>query len=416
MRSLRQSPVGKIRHSISALAFALLLATAARAELTMRSRSGQFVVSGLPVTARFVSHTLTNTVDYVRLDPAVLTVSCERIKETLLKELELADAWQGTVYIRILAVRMDNEPVRFTSVRYKDGWGYGLELPEWILRTRLVTAVVQAVLSELANRKSQERAAELPLWLLEGMTAYLLAHNPDGLALEPATRTVKRHGNQESLAPIREVLRTRSALTLDQLSWPRDDADAVYTHCAHLFFHELLSLRDGRRCMAQMVARLPENYNWQTTFLAAFGEHFHGLIDVDKWWALTVTHFTGRDPMSLWPLREALAHLDEALATPVHVRGTNSALPGTAELTLQTIIAEWDNKRQETLLAQKVSHLQALRLRSPPEALEMIDGYMVALQNRLRKRASKADTIRRLNSLDTQRMKLNPPRAARADR
>jgi hypothetical protein len=108
--------------------------------------------------------------------------------------------------------------------------------------------------------------------------------------------------------------------------------------------------------------------------------------------------------------------LDEALVTPVQVRGKNSTLPGTTHVKLQSIMAEWDEKRQESLLAQKVTHLQALRLRSPPEALETIDGYMVALQNRLRKRVSKADTIRRLNTLDAQRVKLSPPRAAQVDR
>jgi hypothetical protein len=393
-----------------------MLCAHARAELTMRSRSGQFVVNGLSVTPRFIGYGLTNTVDYVRLDPAVLAVSCERIKETLLSALDIADAWRGQVNVRIFAVRLDNEPVRFTSIRYKDGWAYGLEVPDWILRSRLVMAVVQAVLTELANRQSTERTAELPTWLLEGMTAYLLANNPDDLTLEPTTRTMKRHGTEESLEPIRQFLRTRSALTLDQLSWPKADIDPVYTHCAHLFVHELLSLRGGRRSMAKMVARLTENYNWQTTFLAAFNVHFRGLTDVDKWWALTVAHFTGRDPMSLWPLGEALAHLDEALVTPVQVRGKNSTLPGTTHVKLQAIMAEWDERRQESLLAEKVTHLQALRLRSPPEALETIDGYMLALQSRLRKRVSKVDTIRRLNALDVQRLKLSPPRAAQVDR
>ena len=408
--------MAKISYFSSALAFAVLLCISARAELTMRSRSGQFVVSGLSVAPRFISYALTNQMDYVRLDPAVLAVSCERIKEALLSELDLPDGWQSQVNVRIFAVRADNESVRFTCIRYKDAWGYGLEVPEWILRARLVTAVVQAVLTEVANRQATERTAELPAWLLEGMTAYLLANNPDGLTLEPATRTMRRHGTEESLAPVRQTLRTRTALTLDQLSWPKEDVDSVYTHCAHLFVHELLSLRGGGRSMAQMVARLAENYNWQITFLTAFGGHFRGLIEVDKWWALTVAHVTGRDPMSLWPLDEAFAHLDEALTTSVQVRGTNSALPGTTQAKLQSIMAEWDDKRQESFLAQKVSHLQAVRLRSPPEALEVIDGYMIALQNRLRKRVSKADTIRRLNDLDAQRVKLSRPRPAQVDR
>jgi hypothetical protein len=402
--------VAKIRQPIALLLLALSLATEVRSEQTMRSRSGQFLVTGLPAAPRFIHYTFTNQLDYVRLDPASLAVSCERIKERLLSELTLQDAWRGTVNIRIFAVRHDNEPVRFTSVRYGDGWGYVLEVPELISRSRLVLAVGQAVLAELANRKSSEHAAELPAWLLEGISAYLIANNPD-LILEPATRTIRRGSDEESLAPVREALRARSALTLDQLSWPKQDTDPLYTHCAHLFVHELLQLRGGRRCMTRMIAGLAEHYNWQTTFLAAFSPHFRRLVDVDKWWALTIAHVTGRDPMSLFPMVGALAQLDQIVVTPMQVRAQNSALPGTTPVKLQTIISEWDNRRQGGWLAQKVSQLQALRLRSPPEAMELIDGYMLTLQNLIRKRMSKQDAIRRLTQLDAQRVKLNPPPA-----
>ncbi|HKQ40592.1 MAG TPA: hypothetical protein VJ063_21155 [Verrucomicrobiae bacterium] len=405
--------MAKISQFISVL---LVFTAATHAEQTLRSRSGQFIVSGIPAVPRFLSYTFTNSVDWVRLDPSALAVTCERIKETLLIELEMADRWQSPVHISIFPVRDDNEPVQFTSVCYRDGWAYDLEMPDWIVRTRLVTAVSQAVLAEIANRKARERGAELPRWLVEGLTAYLIANNPDALVLEPTMRTVKRHGFNESLAPVREVLRARSALTLDQLSWPKEDAAPVYAHCAHLFVHELLHLRGGRRCMAEMVGRLAENYNWQTTFLAAFSPHFQSLVDIDKWWALTVAHISGRDPMSVLPLEQVVRHLEQTLATAVQVRGTNTVLPGTAEVRLQTIVAEWDDRRQAPLLMQKMSQLQALRLRSPVEALALIDGYALTLQNRLKKRLNKPDAIRRLNDLDAERIRLSPPQAAQVDR
>ena len=411
----RRSPVAKIDPSVALLLLALSFPTALPGEQTLRSRSGQFIVSGLPFTPRFVHQTTTNQVDYVRLDPAVLAVSCERIKERLLTELGLSDNWRGTVKLRIFTVRHDSEPVQFTSVRYGDGWGYVLDVPEWITRSRLVIAVSQAVVTELANRKAADRAAELPAWLLEGLAAYLMANNPD-LILEPATRTIRRRGIEESIAPIRSALRARSALTLDQLSWPKQDTDPLYTHCAHLFVHELLHLRGGRGCMTDLIANLGDHYNWQTTFLAAFRAHFRRLVDVDKWWALTVAHVTGRDPMSLWPLAESLAQLDQIVVTPLQVRAENSALPGTTPVKLQAIIGEWDSRRLEPWLNQKISQLQALRLRSPPEALDLIDGYMLTLQNLLRKRLNKSDAIRRLAQWDEQRQKLSPPQSAQADR
>lgn len=397
----------------------LLWATGLQAEEhTLRSRSGQFVVRGFPAAPRFISYGFTGRVDYVRLDPAVLAVSCERIKERLLEELELADAWQGIINVRIFPVRNDNEPVRLTSVRFNDAWTYGLEVPEWIARQRLVKAVAQTVLTETANRKAVEHGAELPAWLLEGITAYLLANTPDGLTLETATRTVKRHAPEQSLRPVRELLRTGSALSLDELSWPREEwlEEDRYRHCAHLFTHELLHLRGGRRSLAQMITRMTEHLNWQTTFLDAFKAHFRGLIDLDKWWALTIAHVKGRDPMSVWPVEEALARLDEALATPMQVRMNLKELPHTAPVNLQTILAEWDDEQEEPWLAEKISQLQALRLRSPPQALPMVDGYLMALQNRQRGRLNQADTLRRLNELDAHRLKLNSQPAAPARR
>ena len=404
----------KISPVISAI---LVFAAATQAEPTLRSRTGQFIVSGIPTVPRFLSYAFTNSVDWVRLDPAALAVSCERIKDTLLSELDIADRWQGVVHIRLFPVRDDNEPVQFTSVCYRgEAWAYDLEMPDWITRTRLVTAISQAVLTEIANRHARERSAELPRWLVEGMAAYLIANNPETLILEQTTRTVRRQVLNESIAPIRQALRAHSALTLDQLSWPKDEPDPVYTHCAHLFVHELLHLRGGRRCMAEMVSRMAQNYNWQTTFLTAFNPHFQALIDVDKWWALMVAHVTGRDPMSLLPFEQTLMHLDQTLATPMQVRGTNTVLPGTAEVQLQKIITEWDDRRQAPLLTQKISQLQALRLRSPPEALPMIDGYMLALQNRLKRRVGKPETVRRLNDLDAQRRRLSPQQAAQVGR
>ena len=390
------------RGNRAALAIVVCCGVASGADQILRSRSGQFIVSGIPTVPRFLSYTFTNSADWVRLEPAALAVTCERIKEALLNELELSDQWHSPVSIRIFPVRTDNQPVQLTSTCYRDGWTYALEMPDWIMRSRLVIAVTQAVLTEIANRKARDRGAELPLWLLEGMPAYLMANNKDSLILEPATRIVRRHAFQESIAPIRDALRASSALTLNELSWPKADADPVYTHCAHLFVHELLHLRGGRRCMADMVTRMAEHYNWQTTFLASFNTHFGALVDVDKWWALAIANVTGRDPMSLLPLDQVLSHLEQSLFTPMQIRGTNSVLPGTTEVKLQTIIAEWDDKRQAPLLTQKISQLQALRLRSPPEALPVIDGYMLAVQNRLKRRTGKAETIRRLNELDIQ--------------
>jgi hypothetical protein len=397
---------------------------------TLRSQSGQFIVRGLPVSAALGSSSTPIDVDYVQLDPAVLAVGCERIKHALLEELALTDNWQGTIHLNLHPYRRDNEGVQVTSVRFQNGWAYFMDLPEVLSRARLVRAVVQALLSELANRRSEERAAELPWWLIEGLPAYLQANDPGILTLQLASRITKRHGPEESLKSVRAMLRDRPSLTLNELSWPSDqllDGEdlAVFQACSHLFVHELLHLKGGRKSLGQMVQHASGHLNWQTTFLQAFGGSFPGLIELDKWWALTVANVTARDPMSVWSLPETLAQLRSILITPVQTRTTAAALPTSSQLELRSVISEWDPTRCEPLLREKLMYLQALRLRAARQALSVVDGYMLALQHYLfgvtreaspkaelvTVRDRKAELLRRIDQLDAMRKSLeNNPR------
>src|SRR5262245_33148214 len=105
--------------------------------LALRSRSGQFVVRGLPVGAPFFTNAAASAVSYVRLDPAALLVSCERIKDALLAELDMRDRWRGKIYISLHPVREDNEPINILSVHHPEGWNYHVDLPEMVDRSRL---------------------------------------------------------------------------------------------------------------------------------------------------------------------------------------------------------------------------------------------------------------------------------------
>ncbi len=393
---------------------------------TLRSRSGQFIVRGLPLGAFPASGISTSEVSYVRLDPAVSSVSCERIKQAVLEELGAKDEWRGAVTVNLHPVREDNEPIVITSMRFAGGWSYRMEVPELVNRDRLVKALVEVLLLEMANRKAGVRPAELPPWLIEGLSAHVQATAQTTLTLEPATRVVRRQGTGDPLNRARELLRQRPALTLDQLSWPTEeqlaeDNLALYRSCAHLFVHELLRLKNGRACLREMVERLPEDLNWQTTFLRAFQTHFNRLIEVDKWWALNVAYFSGRDPMTAWSLAESCDRLDEILATPVLVRLRPGDLPTTVQAKVQSVIAEWDYARQTPILLQKINHLHALRLLAAQEQLGLIDGYLetleiyldrrdkVSLAEARKHRLSRSqrlllqNTLRRLDWLDAQR-------------
>jgi len=365
--------------------FAGLFPLAAVEPVTIRSQSGQFIVQGVPMGAP-VSGYSASSVNYLRLDPTLTAVSLERIRQAIHSELGLRDQWRGLITVATLPVERDDPPVRFTTIRFTDGRGYRLELPERMDKSRFINAAVHIILMEIANRSATTREAELPPWLAEGLSAELQATSLATIALEPETRMIQRRGGADVLREAREILRRRSALRFDELNMPSaeqvsGDNATLYRACAHLFVHELLRLRGGRDCLRDMLQRLPETLNWQTTFLRAFSAHFPRLIDADKWYSLNVVHTSGRDLMSALPDAAALKQLDDTLATPVQVRLRADELPIQTTVTLQRMITEWEFARQQPMLRQKAEQLLALRQRASPELAALSENYALALQS-----------------------------------
>jgi hypothetical protein len=371
-----------------ALACLELVATSRAASpeaVVVRSQSGQFIVRGLPMGAP-VSGYSTSAVAYLRLDPTLTAVSLERIRHVVLTELGLPDKWRGLIRVTTHPVKEDDLSVRITSVHYEDGWGYSVALPERIDKERFVNVAVEVILLEIANRAAGAHEAELPPWLAEGLSAELQATSLTTIALEPETRVLQRDHNTDVMRRARQILRRHPALKFDDLCMPSPeqrsgDNDELYRACAHLFVHELLRLRNGRDCLRDMMARLRENLNWQTTFLRSFARYFPRPIDVDKWYALNAAHLSGRDPLSLMPAEATWRQLEQILATQVQVRLTTNDLPINTTAPLQRIITEWDFAQHQAVLFEKVNQLQALRMRAPQPIAELVDAYARALQS-----------------------------------
>lgn len=399
--------------------------------VALRSQSGQFIVHGLPIGAPPVPNTSTTQVSYIRVDPALLAVSCERIKQALLSQLEITDQWKGVISVWLHPVAAFDEPIDIVSEHHTDGWSYRVHMPDQADRRRVIKAIVQVLVQEMANRREKQRAAELPPWLVEGLSGYLQETSLATLTLEPETFIVKqRERNPEPLARIRELLRARPPLSLNQLNWP-DDAQfsgpnaEVYSACAQFFVYELLRLKNGRASLGSMLLMMPDYYNWQTAFLRAYQGHFARLLDVDKWWSLNIVRLTSRDMMFTWTPAQAFQQLDETLVVSAHVRLAPKDLPMTAQVRLQQMLSEWPLWRQTPLLLQKINSLENLRLRAPQELIGLVDQYRVVLASYLKARRDTGegpfdsnplsndkriikDAVRKLDKLDAQREKLRP--------
>jgi hypothetical protein len=386
---------------------------------TVRSQSGQFVVRGLPLGA-MSSVGPTSSVNYLQLDPNMTAVSLERIRQAVNTELGLPAGWRGVVQVTTRPVRGEDQPVRVTSVLFTDGWGYRMEFPEIVDKPRFIQAAVEVLLLEFARRRAGAGEVDLPAWLSEGLAAELEHTSLGTLALEPFTRVSARQRSADPLRAARELLRREPALTFNELGLPGPehlggDQAAVFRASAQLFVHEILHARGGRDRLREFIARLPDHLNWQTAFLLVFAAEFPRLIDAEKWWALTVVRFTGRDPDSVGPAVVTLGQLEETLPAHVEVRLQENELPLHTQVKLQRVISEWDWERQAGLLRQKQQQLESLRLRAAPGLAPLVGDYAAALREYLQRREAarapgtdasaslrliRRDAVRRLDRLD----------------
>jgi hypothetical protein len=381
---------------------ALLLPLAVRAQFSpvglniTRSISGQFVIMGHAAPSR-LARLPANAADtnLVRLEPALLSVSAERIKESLGHELGIkpGSPWRGKIFLALHPAQSPDEPVTIVSRPAANGWEYQVQLPDVLPQTRFVRALTGVLLLEFANRNANDHPAEIPAWLADGFAQRLVADDLTEMVLSapdklinglPQSRTVATQNHADPFADARRVLQNNSALTFGQLSWPTEaqlngDDGGVYRASAQIFVGALLGLKDGPDDLRAMLANLPGCYNWQTAFQNAFAENFPRTLDLEKWWALQIVGFATRNLGPHWTPAVSRDQLDAILSVPVDVRSSSNALPERAEISLQAVLRNFDPPQQETILQAKLRDLQIAQFRLAPSLAALSDGYQKVL-------------------------------------
>ena len=304
----------------------------------------------------------------VRLEAETAGVMCERIKQIFLKELGLRDDWRGRIDLIINSSRTMERGPALTGIYHFNEWSYELELPKTIQPRILVRAVVQVLLEELVNRRGGSQSAEVPFWLVEGLSAHLQAYNLPTFIIQPNAQSAGYEDLRiEGLSKIRAELRQHAPLTFQQLSWPEQSnvagkGEPLYESCAQLLLESLLNLEDGRRCLQRMLMEMPGHLNWQTAFLLAFHSHFAGLLDVEKWWALNCVGYTSSDLTEPLTEQQCWQKLRDALDVPVEVLLDASRTSAAARLTLQEVIMQWNASDASTALQRSVRDLEGLQM------------------------------------------------------
>jgi hypothetical protein len=404
-----------------------------------RSFSGQFIIQSTSVRAGSpVAGLLENDTNFVRLDPTLLTVSCERIKQILWRELATTTAWKGKIFLRLYPPSSADDPVSIDLEQFRDGWQYCVTLPEITQRERYVFAIVNVLLLEFANRDAQVHSAELPMWLTEGLAREIFTSSQREIILPPPqasghglrmTTLMVNVRNENPLEQAHQELSAGPPLSFQQLSWPAPEqligeAGKLYRGSAQLFVHQLLSLPGGRAGVRAMLEDLPHYYNWQFAFLNAFHDSFKGPLDVEKWWSLQLVHFTGRELAETWSPEKSWQKLDELVRSAVQVRIGTNELPLHAEVALQTIIRDWPTARQAPALENKMLELQMLRLRLSRDLGPLVDDYCRTIESYLQnlnhagsvlpfrkhtlQRRNAQEAVQHLDELDARRAALRP--------
>ena len=369
-------------------------------EKSARSISGQFIVFAAPRFSTLAgSPKVAADTNYVRLEPALLTVSAERLKDALGHQLEIKPGtpWRGQIYLVIHPALSLDDNVNIISKRLAQGWDYRVELPDVLSRTRMTRALTGAVLLEMANRGARAHSAEVPAWLVDGLAQQLLAQGSSEFILStpnaivnglPVTRLdVTQHG-LHPLTDAQRVLQNHPPLTFDQLSWPTGpqlagNDDGVYWASAQLFVDSLLELKNGPAQMRTLLDSLPQFYNWQLAFESAFRANFSSPLAVEKWWALQVASYAVRDPGPLWTPTASRARLDQLLSVPVEARAGSNSLPAYAEISLQTVIRSMDHERQTTILQTRLRDLGLAQYRMTPQFAALAGDYRHVIANYL---------------------------------
>jgi hypothetical protein len=278
----------------------------------------------------------------------------------------------------------------------------------------------------MANRGAGSQCAEIPFWLVEGMSAQLQSFNLPTVLLRQSEQMSGNSVKLTGLDKVRSLLRQNASVSFQELSWPTDaDVDGenseLYRSCAQLFLEQLLQFNDGKVLLRQMLGQLRDHLNWQTAFLSAFRPHFHQLLDVEKWWGLSSVDFIKGDVAEPLSAERCARELQDALDVPVEVHFAAEHMPAEARLTLQEVITKWSPADAVPALRRCLDELKFLHMRASPEFRPLVDQYFKVLAVYLDSsgdprlewglgnnhpsplRVLKSDTVKQLDTLDKQR-------------
>jgi len=405
------------------------------AVVTNYSSTGQFVVYGVPIQQHNQPSSRLAPSAFLKVDPALLAVSCERIKQLLLNYLSAEDRWMGRIHIFVQFTVATNRPVSIESSLFAGRWRYRMLVPDEIEKNKLARALVNVILLEIVNREAGNKMVEVPLWLMEGFTRILLSSSGDNVLLQPQSLILRQEWKRDPVQIAQNEVKISNPLSFEQLSFPEPDTLSRtrwndFQASSHLFVMQLLHLPQGQSAMQEMLRILPSYENWQLAFFHAFRRYFRSVLEAEKWWSLVIANLGGQDRLQGWSFAASWSKLDEILRLSVWIQANRNVVPQLSEIPVQQLIEHWDDSIQRPILSGKLNQLKGLRLHAPVHFIPLLDAYVQSFENylyanqsgsgmpkelpQLPVRLLRKEFLRKLAELETRRQTLQPENALSA--
>jgi hypothetical protein len=114
--------------------------------------------------------------------------------------------------------------------------------------------------------------------------------------------------------------------------------------------------------------------------LEGYSPHFRTLLDVEKWWSVTMVELAGQQNRLSAATQTALTPLDYVLTAHIQERTATNTLPGGSAVNLQEFIRKTDFAQQREVLKQKHAELTAILFRTRAELMPLIGRYRTVLE------------------------------------
>ncbi|MBR5977714.1 MAG: hypothetical protein IK033_01795 [Verrucomicrobia bacterium] len=409
------------------------------ARITLRSRlEGQFIVKGVPFppsitpsregnVRTFMPNTSRDWPASVRLDPSTVVVVCERVKQIFLQELELQDQWKGLIEIDIdFYPKGVLRPIMLSHRLMNDGLHTQMKMADEVVPHRLIQAIVQVLLLEYSNRDlRQTQMAEVPLWMIDGMTQLIMQRGGPALIPTPGAPKDFSTVTTNPAKAAKSRLKTIQPPEFSQITSPGPEFSSgvnwmIFQDACLVLTWELLERPEGKIRYCRTLQLLKKYRNWQLAFLEAWKGQFKNMTDVEKWWALVLVNCRKDTSMNAWTLKQSIEKLNEILSeasVSVISQINQPKIPSTIHL--QQIAESWAPMVQIYFFERVAAQLKAFELAADPVVADLASRYRTTIIDYIRQpriyaffgkdAPSRADLRvlkKRLNYLDNEREQL----------